>query len=488
VSTLRQRLTVWYTAALGATLLVFGANLYLDRRVTSAREVDQRILLEASLSAGWLTESERVLGRVVTIDDGVPALDPGIAAYFEGFLDYLVVTDPAGRPLFLSGEARALPAASTERLLALLRAPPKARAQGTFTFDEAVGPVRYVVERVPGSGGQIGGVLVAASVTSVLFGPEALLRSMILGLPILLVASVLIGYWLAGTALRPMEPMIAELEAITDGRSLHRRLEVPRTSEELGRLAAAVNRMFARLELSFTALHRFIADASHELKTPLMVLRAGVERTLTNPRTPPENLEALDTTLAEVNRMTELVENLLTLARADEGRARLAVAPCDLREPVSEAAETAGLLAEGEGITVSIRIPDHPVVLPLDQSRIRQLLLNLVTNAVKYTPAGGAIHLELDDRGQDVVLIVQDTGVGIAAGDLPHVFDRFWRGDPSRSRTGAPAGTGLGLAITRWIAEAHGGAIEVQSRPGRGSTFTVTLPRVAEGPTGVPDS
>lgn len=477
MNTLRQRLTVWYTAALAVTVFVFGASLYVDRRITSAREVDQRLVLEATLSAGWLTESQRVLGRVVTVDDGRPALDPGIAAYFEGFRDYLIVTDPVGRPLFLSAETRALPAASTERLLSRLRIPPASRQQGTMTFDEAVGPVRVLVQRVPGSGDQIGGLLVAASEGSVLFGPEALLRSMVLSLPILLIASVLIGYWLAGTALRPMEPMIAELEAITDGRSLHRRLEVPRTSEELARLASAVNRMFARLEQSFSALHRFIADASHELKTPLMVLRAGVERTLTHPKTAPENLEALDVTLAEINRMTELVENLLTLARADEGRAPLAVVPCDLREPVAEAAETAGMLAEGKGITVTTEMPQAPVVLPLDRSRIRQLLLNLATNAVKYTPPNGSVHLELDDRGDRVVILVRDTGVGIAAGDLPHVFDRFWRGDPSRSRTGAPPGTGLGLAITRWIAEAHGGQIEVQSRPGRGSTFTVTIPR-----------
>lgn len=477
MNTLRQRLTVWYTAALAVTVFVFGASLYIDRRITSSREVDQRLVLEATLSAGWLTESQRVLGRVVTLDETRPALDPGIAAYFEGFRDFLIVTDPAGRPLFLSAETRALAAASTERLLAQLRTPPASRQQGTMTFDEAVGPVRFLVQRVPGAGDQIGGLLVAASVGSVFFGPEALLRSMVLSLPILLVASVLIGYWLAGTALRPMEPMITELEAITDGRSLHRRLEVPRTSDELARLASAVNRMFARLEQSFSALHRFIADASHELKTPLMVLRAGVERTLTHPRTPPENLETLDVTLAEINRMTELVENLLTLARADEGRATLAVASCDLREPVAEAAETAGILAEGKGITVTTRMPPDPVELPVDRSRVRQLLLNLTTNAVKYTPAEGAIHLELDDRRERVVIQVRDTGVGIAAGDLPHVFDRFWRGDPSRSRTGAPPGTGLGLAITKWIAEAHGGTIEVQSRPGRGSTFTVVLPR-----------
>jgi two-component system, OmpR family, sensor kinase len=248
----------------------------------------------------------------------------------------------------------------------------------------------------------------------------------------------------------------------------------------MGRLALAANRMFARLEQSFTALYRFIADASHELKTPLMVLRAGVERALTNPGNPPENLEALDASLGEISRMSEMVENLLTLARADEGRAPLVVEPCDLRDLVAEAAETAGMLAEDGHHQVTTAMPEAPVTLPLDRNRLRQLLLNLVTNAVKYTPAGGQVGLELEDHGPEVILRVRDSGVGIAAGDLPHVFDRFWRGDPSRSRAGVPPGTGLGLAITKWIAEAHGGSITVQSRPGRGTVFTVALPR-AEG-------
>jgi len=482
VTTLRERLTLWYTAALAATILVFGTTLYVDRRVSATREIDQRITLEANLAAGWLAESQRVLGEIVTTEEGITTLDPGIAAYFEALRDFLVVIGPDGRPLFLSAEARALPSASIARLLEAMRPPPRERVTGQMTFDATVGPVRYVVQPVPGATRQISGLLVAAGTSSVLFGPSALLRSMLLSLPILLLASVLLGYWLGGTALRPMDLMIRDLEAITDGRSLHRRLAVPQSSDEVARLASAVNRMFARLERSFAALHRFIADASHELKTPLMVLRAGVERALTNPRNPPENLESLDATLSEINRMTELVENLLTLARADEGRAPLAVEPCDLRELVSEAAETAGMLAEEAGITVTSRIPGEPVVVPVDRARIRQLLLNLATNAVRYTPSGGAIAVELEDSAGQVVLRVSDTGIGIAAGDLPHIFDRFWRADPSRSRANQLPGTGLGLAITKWIAEAHGGQIAVQSRPGRGTTFTVTLTREASSP------
>jgi signal transduction histidine kinase len=158
------------------------------------------------------------------------------------------------------------------------------------------------------------------------------------------------------------------------------------------------------------------------------------------------------------------------------------VEPCDLRDLVSEAAETANILAEPAALAVTTSIPEAPVLLDVDRNRVRQLLLNLVTNAVKYTRPGGRVTLGLSDQGDTVILTVGDSGIGIAAGDLPHIFDRFWRADPARSREGERPGVGLGLAITKWIAEAHGGTITVQSRPGRGTIFTVTLPRSAPGP------
>jgi two-component system, OmpR family, sensor kinase len=211
------------------------------------------------------------------------------------------------------------------------------------------------------------------------------------------------------------------------------------------------------------------------------VLRAGVERGLTHPTTPQEVLQALDETLAQINQMTEMVDNLLTLARADEGRAPLAVEEADLRELVADVSETAGMLGESAEVRVTTDIPPGPVRLAMDRHRIRELLLNLVTNAIKYTPAGGSVGLSLSEAADAVTLAVSDSGIGIAPGDLPHIFDRFWRADPARSRTGERAGTGLGLAITKWIAEAHGGTITVQSRPGRGTLFTVRLPRNGRG-------
>ena len=477
MTTIRRRLTLWYTVALGVTILAFGTLLYLERRQSSLRELDQRLGLEADLANRWLSESYNVLGRIVTTAGERPALDPGISAYLEAVRDYLVVTDTLGNVLALSEAARTLTADALERLSAPLDTLRLPKHAGTMRLDVPPWRVRYLAERVEAAGPEVGGLLVATSTEQVAFGPTDLLRSMLLIAPVILAAAALLGYWLAGTSLRPVQGIMDEVEDISDGTSLHRRLAVPLSGDEMARLALTVNGMLARLERSFASLHRFTADASHELKTPLMVLRAGVERALVHPGVPAEILQSLDETLAQINEMTELVESLLTLARADEGRAPLAVEESDLRDLLGDVAETAGMLGEGVGITVTSTMPEHPVPLPVDRHRIREMLLNLVTNAIKYTPQGGTVDLTLADQDGAVTLVVRDTGIGIAPGDLPHIFERFWRADPARSRTGDRPGTGLGLAITKWIAEAHGGSITVQSRPGRGTVFTVRFPR-----------
>jgi signal transduction histidine kinase len=463
--------------ALAVSVLAFGTALYLARKQASFRELDQRVSLEADLAHRWLVQSYRVLGRIVTTSNLRPALDPGISPYLEAARDYLIVADTAGRVLGLSDVTRALDAAALERLTAPLDTLPLTRHSGVLPLGDPVGSVRYLVTPVSDAGPSIGGLLVATPTKQASFGPADLLRSMLLIAPVILVGAGLLGYWLAGTSLRPVQGIMDEVDAISDGTSLHRRLAVPLSGDEVARLAATVNGMLARLEQSFGSLHRFTADASHELKTPLMVLRAGVERALIHPGTPAEIIQSLDETLAQINQMTEMVENLLTLARADEGRAPLAIEVSDLREILEDVGETAGMLGENAGLSAVHSMPETPVLLAVDRHRIREMLLNIVTNAIKYTPREGSVSLALEENEEFVIFTIRDTGIGIAAGDLPHIFERFWRADQARSRTGDRPGTGLGLAITKWIAEAHGGTITVQSRPGRGSIFTVKLPK-----------
>jgi two-component system OmpR family sensor kinase len=477
MTTIRRRLTVWYTVALAVTVLAFGTALYIERRQASVRELDQRLSLESDLAHRWLTQSYKVLGRIVTNSGLRLSLDPAISAYLEPARDYLVVADTAGQVLALSDVTRSLDAETLQRLTSSLDTLPLTRHGGVLALGPPNGKVRYLVVPVDDAGPGIGGLLVATPTRQASFGPTDLLRSMLLIAPVILVSAGLVGYWLAGSSMRPVEGIMDEVDAISDGRSLHRRLAVPLSGDEMARLALTVNGMLARLEQSFASLRRFTADASHELKTPLMVLRAGVERALVHPATPSEILQSLDETLAQINQMTEMVENLLTLARADEGRAPLAVEECDLREVVADVAETAGILGEEAGVTAGHTMPETPVRLAVDRHRIREMLLNIVTNAIKYTPRGGSLALALEENVDAVTFTVRDTGIGIAAGDLPHIFERFWRADPARSRTGDRPGVGLGLAIAKWIAEAHGGSITVQSRPGRGTMFIIRLPK-----------
>ena len=484
MQTIRGRLTAWYSIALALTLAAFAAVLYGARRGASYQDLDQRIQSEAALTGGILAESYRARGVLVRGDTaGRPVLIPDLAALLEAVPDYLIITARDGSLLFASPDARALTFQQVEQLRLVAAAPISGRTSGALRLEPDGPKLHYALRYVTDAGPQFGAILAGANLRTAELSAEQLLSTIALILPLGLVAALLMGSWIARRALAPVDRIITEVREITDGRSLHRRLAEPMVKDELGRLTETLNQMMTRLERSFAALRRFTADASHELKTPLTVLRAGVERAITMPSLPSEALAALEETLQEINRMTELVEALLMLARADEGTAPLHRETVDLRAIVEETGETGELLAAEAGVNMEVATPADPVIVPVDASRIRQLILNLLTNAVKYTPAGGSVRLQLGPSNGRVTLTVADSGVGIAPGDLPHIFDRFWRADSARTRTGERSGTGLGLAICKWIAEAHGGTIDVHSRPGRGTTFTVTLPRETTAPT-----
>jgi heavy metal sensor kinase len=480
VRTIRGRLRAWYAAAMLVTLAAFGLVIYIAGRRAAYRELEQRLASAADVAANVLIESYRAGGVVVRDDPGGrPRLAPELAATLEALPGLILIRHREGRLLFLSPAARALTAQQVEELDSVMSGPPGVAREVALQHG---GPVVWTtVRRISGAGPHLGRLLAGADA-----GPTEAELGRLAGtiggvLVVGIFAALVVGEWIARRAVEPVDRIITEVRMISDGRSLHRRLAASPIDDELGRLAATLNEMMARLERSFATLRRFTADASHELKTPLTVLRAGIERLVSHPGIPAEALPVIEDTLGEINRMTELVEALLTLARADEGRTALHREAVDLRAVVEEVRETAELFAEHQGLQVEVHVPEVPVVVDVDPTRWRQLILNLLENAVKYTPPGGTVWLRLEASPAIVRLAVSDTGIGIAAGDLPHLFDRFWRADTARTRMGERAGTGLGLAICKWIVEAHGGSIDATSRPGRGTTLTVVLPRRADG-------
>jgi len=484
VSSIRSQLAVWYTVALVATVLAFAITAsVVDRRARYA-DLDRRLTAEADRAALAMSRAEASGGKVldeVPRDPSVAQLRLDLQAPLELVADYLVLVDSLSRIVYGSAETRRFTPVASDTLRFRVFAVSREHERFDLSLDGVA--LRFIatpVPRPPGTRAALVTVAVGAPTRDLDLAPQRIVASMVFVAPLILLAAVAVGWVLSARALRPLGRTIDELQAITDGRSLHRRLPAPaEAGDEMDRLAHTLNAMLARLETSFTALRRFIADASHELKTPLTVMRVGVEHALTDPRTQPESIASLDETLQEVRRMTELVDTLLTLARVDEGRMELHTEPVELGALATEAHETAQMLGEEAHVEVALEVPQEPVVVQADRARLRQLLLNLLSNAVKYTPAGGQVWLVLTARPEAATISVRDTGLGIAPGDVDRVFDRFWRADAARSRTGERPGFGLGLSICKWVAEAHGGSIAVTSRPGRGSTFTVTLPRTA---------
>jgi two-component system OmpR family sensor kinase len=476
--TLRATLIQWYTVALTATVLAFGVIISIIERRTNYQALDRRLENQADLVGSVLAAEYRNDPAIVEVsgDPFYSALRLGTQELLDPVLGWLIVVDSMARGVYGSAEVRRLSPSAGDTLRARVFTILADHEVFTLVLDGS--PVRFVAHKVRNAGPAIVAVAVGEPVRELDIAPARLAKSMLAVSPLILLFALGVGYVLSERALGPVKGMIDELEAITDGRSLHRRLAAPMANpDELGRLAITINGLLARLETSFGAMRRFVADASHELRTPLTVMRAGVERALTDPATSPDALVPLEETLVEIQRTTELVDTLLTLARVDEGRMELHREAVDLGEILGDVYETTQILGEAAGVEVALELPPEKITVVVDAARIRQLVMNLATNAVKYTNAGGQVWLSLTGAPGSATVSVRDSGVGIAPGDVGRVFDRFWRADAARSRTGERPGIGLGLAISRWIAEAHGGSIAVTSRPGRGSTFTVTLPR-----------
>lgn len=485
----RARLTVSYAFVLLGTMVVFATTIWAARRNVGTDRLGQelgpfafRLADQVMLSIESAQRDGRRLTYVDSTDTARVVIRPTreLAALLDPFSGYFMVLDRDDRLLYSSSQFRLFtPDDQTKVMANILR-----------LTNEAIGitvPVRgdslillAVAKRDSAVGPNISQVVAAMPSGATAVPAQLLVGTMVMLAPIIFVVSLVVAHLVVGNAFRPIDKLINEVEAITDGRSLHRRLPTDSSNDELSRLGLTVNAMLTRLESSFAALRRFTADASHELKTPLTVLRADVERAMHPATHRAEKMIALEEALQETARMSDLVDSLLTLARADEGRFDIFPVAIELEPLVREVYETAVILGEDAGLAISLPALENAVVMG-DRTRLRQLLLNLVTNAIKYTPRGGRVDVSVTRRlGDEVAISVRDTGIGISATDLPHVFDRFWRADRARSRASERGGFGLGLSISQWIVQAHGGTLAVASRLGRGSIFTVVLPVARE--------
>ncbi len=292
-----------------------------------------------------------------------------------------------------------------------------------------------------------------------------------LGLPIAVLIAIGGGYLLVGRALAPVDQIARKAEQITQ-HNLSERLPLARTADELERLALSLNHMIGRLQDAFLNSKRFVADASHELRTPLTVVRAELESMSSNRTLAPEFREIVGSVLEEVERLARIVEQLFAISRLDAGDSQAEWVQFDLAELVATTAEQMSLLAEDKGISVSCEAA-QPVLVDGDRARLKQVVVNLLDNAIKYTPEKGRIQLRVAAVNGHAILEVSDNGIGIPADALPHVFERFFRVDKARTRD--PEGAGLGLSIVKSICTAHGAIVEVESN-GVGSRFRVKLP------------
>ena len=456
------RLTIWYASLLTGVIVLLGAMLFLQLKG----------YLEANLLAVQANRAEQIADTLLMNVDqtGEAFVVKEVKALYAPELNdrFIRITRADGGVLYLSGlpndqsfDPLAVPPAALSPRPVNVR---KQRLPDGRTL--LIGSYRTAAPR-----GGVYVVEVGASPIPIETMLDHLLLLLGLGLPVVIIIAVSGGYLLVRRALAPVDRIAGKAEVITQ-HNLSERLPVAHTGDELERLSIALNHMITRLDDAFQNSKRFVADASHELRTPLTILRAELENLVRTAQLSTEHRDRLGSLLEEVERLTKIVERLFALSRLDAGEAQTEWVPFDLGELAETTADQMALLAEDKKIVISCDAPRRTMVEG-DRARLKQVVVNLLGNAIQYTPEGGAVHLKVEAASDHVVLEISDTGIGIPAEAVPHVFNRFFRVDKTRPREG---GAGLGLAIVKSICNAHGGTVEVESAVGRGSRFRVTLP------------
>lgn len=475
---LRRRLITYYLALLLAALVTVGFGLYYAEREILLNGVREDLSQVASLIQGDFETQNEPFEVYFRDEIALPARAFAFADSPIAIQIFRLTHDGSLQVQAASANSEIPPAPLIDE--ATLRMALRGETAVAYPY---VGTNRLMVLVTPlylPDGRIIGVTLVAQSLATVDRALDALILVLSLGAGFLLLAMGVMVSYVTHRGLLPVKAIASTAEQIVRAEDLSRRIPDAGQRDELGRLVAIVNDLLARLETLFKAQHRLIADVSHELRTPLAAMRGNLEILRRGVvRDPVLMEETLADMGRELNRLTRLVNDLLLLAQSDAG-VEIRREPVELDTLVLEVFRELRPLADG--VQLRIGAEDQATVRG-DRDRLKQALLNLTHNALRFTPSGGEVRLDLERYGEEVRLSVVDTGIGIPPEAIPHLFERFYRVD--RSRVRGIGGAGLGLAIVKWIAEAHGGRVEVESQVGKGSVFTLVLPlekRVVEYP------
>jgi heavy metal sensor kinase len=473
---LRFKLTLWYVLILGVLLISFSSFLYMTLSRSLLRDVDDRL---------------RSLAGLIASESGSPTSQFGFGD-IDQTLQASMGLRPAGKFIQVLDESGRIGQRSDN--LRNIQLPVSFAAlrngvRGLPTYETlrplGVPPLRVITYPVLESYHIARIVQVASSLEDVEDALNTLFIILTVTVPLALLVASLGGQFLANQALKPVGQVTQTARLITS-QNLNQRIRVPKGRDELSNLVETFNEMILRLGQSFDQIKQFTSDASHELKTPLTVLKGEMEVALRKERPSREYEQVIRSNLEEINRMSRIVEALLLLSKTDTGEIRLEKEEVNLSEIVRDVVGQLSLLAEAKSLRLLTPNHHEDIHVFADGLRIRQLLLNLIDNGIKYTEPGGFIQVELQKNsplaasanpnqgGGSVKITVSDSGIGISKEDQERIFDRFYRADKARSRD--LGGSGLGLSICKWIVQAHRGQIAVDSDLGKGSVFTVTLP------------
>jgi heavy metal sensor kinase len=448
------KLTVWYGTILAATFLLFGTvSFYAMQKsldVTVDEELHNQVKEIQKLMEGLLPEGQETFEGELRENF---ELRPGA--------DFSQIADKEGQWIYRSPFMRRYD----------IPLPKDIKAHASSLMVNGL-PLRTLTAAILVDNKTFG-VQVAIPVDDFEDALRRFTWVLLIVSPLLLITASAGGYWMSRWALTPVDEIIRNVESISS-QNLSCRLPVPASRDELQRLSETLNSMLERLEAAFKRITQFTADASHELRTPVALMRTTAELSLRKARSDAEYRIALAEILRELENTSSLIERLMLLARADSGVETLQRIQFDLVDLFRVVCEEGKVLAEGKQINFRQRIHSTQIMIIGDAQALQRLFLILIDNAVKYTPTQGRINSSLTTSDGFAVIEILDTGIGIAESDLPHIFERFYRADKNRSRESG--GSGLGLSIARWIADAHGAKIEVESTLEKGSRFLVRLP------------